>query len=72
MNKQNETPWRIICGIVIVVSALCFTPLVIPVGEAEPFFMGLPYTLWVGMLAAFFLVFMTYLGTKFHPGDDEF
>ena len=38
---------------VIILSILIFTPLVIPKNEYKPEFIGLPYTLWVGILAYF-------------------
>jgi len=72
MKKQNEKPWKIIIALVILLSVLSFTPLVIPSGKNAPFLLGLPYTLWMGMLVAFIIVFLTFLGTRFHPGDDEF
>ena len=63
MNR-NKRYWRICCALVILLSILSFTPLVIPVGISKPFFLGMPYTLWVGMLIAFLLVFLVFIGTK--------
>lgn len=42
--------WRIVGIIVIILAALAFTPLVIPYGVTEPYMLGLPRTLWSGML----------------------
>lgn len=66
MNK--DTLWKI-CGVtVLLVAILTFTPLVTPTGQHKPELMGMPYTLWVGILEAIVLVSLTYLGTKVHPG----
>ncbi len=66
MNK--ETLWKICCGLVVIVAILTFTPIVTPAGQYKPTLMGMPYTLWVGILQAIILVSLTYLGTLVHPG----
>lgn len=53
------------------VSILTFTPLVIPEKTYKPMLAGVPYTLWMGICVAVILVALTYLGTKFHPGNGE-
>ena len=68
---QNEKIWtfcKIAVGVLIV---LTFSPLVTPSGVYEPALMGMPYTLWVGILDAFLLVGLTWLGTRVHPGREE-
>lgn len=47
---KDKTKWKIFWTIVLVLAALSFTPLVIPYGTSEPFLLGLPRTLWAGML----------------------
>lgn len=42
--------WRIYGVIVTVLAAIAFTPLVIPYGVTEPYVIGLPRTLWSGLL----------------------
>ena len=42
--------WKLCCAAVILLSILCFTPLVIPAHEYRPLLWGLPRTLWAGML----------------------
>ena len=51
---------------VIILSILIFTPLVIPKNEFRPEFMGLPYTLWVGILAYFGYVALIMIGIYAH------
>ena len=48
-----------------------FTSLVTPKGVYRPEFLGMPYTLWVGILEAFILVGITWIGTRVHPGKDD-
>jgi hypothetical protein len=51
---------------VIILSVLIFTPIVIPANEFRPQFMGLPYTLWAGILVYFGYVFLILLGIRAH------
>ncbi|MDN5202336.1 hypothetical protein QQ008_13200 [Fulvivirgaceae bacterium BMA10] len=63
--------WRLCIIAVLLIALLTFTPLVTPLGIYEPMLLGLPYTLWVGICVAALLVFITYLGTKVHPGNTK-
>jgi hypothetical protein len=45
---------------------ITFTPLVSPHGVYRPKFLGLPYTLWVGILITIGLVALTFLSTRIH------
>ena len=70
-NSSQVTPWticKIAVGIFIV---LTFTSLITPSGVYKPEFLGMPYTLWVGIIEAFILVGITWFGTKVHPGKDD-
>lgn len=51
---------------VIILSILIFTPLVIPKNEFMPELMGMPYTLWVGILAYFGYVAFIMIGIYAH------
>ena len=66
-----RTPWRICVALVVLVSALTFTPLVIPAGVYRPELFGLPYTLWTSILVTVLLVLLTYVGTRVHPGRNS-
>lgn len=59
---------RLLVGVLIVAT---FTPLVIPFQTHEPALLGMPYTLWVGILVTLLIVILTWLGTKVHPGKNE-
>lgn len=68
---QNEKLWtfcKIAVGLLIM---LTFSPLVTPAGVHEPALMGMPYTLWMGIIVAFLLVGITWIGTRVHPGREE-
>lgn len=68
---QNEKLWtfcKVAVGLLIM---LTFSPLVTPSGVYEPTFMGIPYTLWMGIIVAFLLVGITWIGTRVHPGREE-
>ncbi len=63
--------WRSICILVIVIAILTFTPLVTPVGQVDPFWLGMPYTLWVGILQTLVLLALLIAGSRVHPGLND-
>ena len=67
--KNKKLIWRLTCAAVVVISALSFSPVVIPVGKFQPELLGMPYTLWMGIIASVLLVLLTFVGTKVHPGQ---
>lgn len=69
--KARKLIWYICCATVLILSILAFSPLVIPQGVSKPEFLGMPYTLWMGMLVSILLVVMTFIGTKVHPGTED-
>ena len=67
----KKLAWRLCCIAAAIVALLTFTPLITPNGVWKPSFMGMPYTLWMGIIQAFILVGLTWLGTRLHPGKDK-
>lgn len=68
---QNEKIWtscKIAVGVLIM---LTLSPIVTPSGIYQPAFMGMPFTLWVGILDVLLLAGLTWLGTRVHPGRKE-
>ena len=55
---------------VILLVIMTFTPLVTPAGKHQPELMGMPYTLWVGILDVLIIVGLTWLGTRVRPGGE--
>ena len=54
--------WRFCCLCSILLSFVAFTPLVIPSKAAEPFVLGMPRTLWAGLLVSLGLMIITIVG----------
>jgi len=48
-----------------------FTPLVIPKGQSQPFFIGIPYTMWMGFLVSIFFVLLTLLVSLTQKGEKD-
>ncbi|MCY3624948.1 MAG: hypothetical protein OXH71_05335 [Candidatus Dadabacteria bacterium] len=66
MNNKNL--WIFFGVAVSVLAALSFTPLVIPYGVAEPYFLGLPRTLWAG-LGISLAIYVLLVWAMFKSGD---
>ena len=71
MPQPNSRAWKLCVALVVILSALTFTPLVIPAGQFQPELFGIPYTLWVSILLTILLVLLTYIGTRVHPGRNS-
>ena len=54
--------WTLVRCLFVFTCALVFTPLVIPPAESTPYFLGLPYTLWVGLGLSFLLMILIIVG----------
>jgi len=70
-SQRNIFNWRICIFIVILLTALGLSPVVIPMGIFKPGFLGMPYTLWMGILVCISLVLMTFIGSRVHPGNNN-
>jgi len=69
--KKNKTAWTA-CSIgVVALCVLAFSPLVIPTGKSEPLLLGIPRTLWTGILVYVVIVVLTFIGTRIHPDIRE-
>jgi len=68
-SQRKITNWRICIIVVILLAALGLSPVVIPTGVFKPGFLGMPYTLWMGILVCIGLVLMTFFGSRVHPGN---
>jgi uncharacterized membrane protein len=67
---KNKT-WTLCCLAVIIIAALTLTPLVIPIETFKPEFLGMPYTLWMGIAVSLLLWLITYIGILVHPGKHD-
>ena len=68
-SQRKITNWRISIIVVVLLTALGLSPVVIPAGVFKPDFLGMPYTLWMGILVCIGLVLMTFIGARVHPGN---
>lgn len=62
---------KAVYALAALVSLLAFTPLVIPSGVTEPWLLGMPRTLWTGILITIALVFLTFLAARYSPPEAE-
>ncbi|WP_422079490.1 hypothetical protein [Ulvibacterium sp.] len=61
MKKRRVALLKILDGLAILTFIASFSPLVTPEHVAEPLILGLPYTLWAGLLVSFLFVILAYL-----------
>ncbi len=66
---SRKTKLHVVYALAALVSAIAFTPLVIPSNVTGPWLMGLPRTLWSGVLVTCALVFLAFLAARFSPTD---
>lgn len=67
MDDRRSLYWKLALGAAILLSVLTFTPLITPIGTFRPTLLGMPYTLWTGILVTIALVVCTYAATRFFP-----
>ena len=63
--------WRFCVIMVFLFAIITLSPLVTKTGKTEPFFLGMPYTLWLGILLTIILVVLTFIGSLVIPKDEE-
>ena len=69
--NPNRRKWQICCLAMLLLGILSYTPLLIPQNTYTPMLGNIPYSLWAGILMTIAMVFVTYLGTLFHPAKGE-
>ena len=70
MKKQCRA-WKLCIAGMVALCVLSFTPLVIPAGQSTPMVLGVPRTLWLGILIYAAMVVLTWIGTRVHPEADQ-
>lgn len=66
--------WYTIVALMFLLFLIEYSPLVIPSGQFKPMFLGLPFSLWLGIIGAALGVFLTYLASKIYRktiGEDK-
>ena len=56
---------------IVTLCVVSFTPLVIPNGKSTPMVLGVPRTLWAGILVYVAMVVLTWIGARVHPEADK-
>ena len=69
MNIKGTTIWRVCIFFVLAILGAIYSPLILQAGVIEPWFLGLPYTLWTTVLGAFAIVLVTAVAAYFQPTD---
>lgn len=69
-TNRRRLYWRICYGSAALLAVLAFSPLVTPSGVHTPTILGMPYTLWTGILITIGLVLLTYAATRVYPVRD--
>ncbi|NQV35397.1 MAG: hypothetical protein HQ515_22070 [Phycisphaeraceae bacterium] len=69
--KKHNLAWTLCIVGIVTLCVLSFTPLVIPAHESTPMFLGVPRTLWLGILVYVAMVVLTWIGTRVHPEADK-
>ena len=60
MNFKNI--WKIIVVAVFLCAAIQFSPLVMDQNKIAPYFLGMPFTLWFGILISLLIIILTAVG----------
>jgi len=61
MKKRRTLLLRVLDGLAILMFIASFSPLVTPELSTGPYLLGLPYTLWMGILVSILFVVLAYL-----------
>lgn len=61
MKTKRKSLIRVLDILAILLCVATFSPLVIPQNEANPFLLGIPYTMWMGFLVSVLFVVLAFL-----------
>lgn len=61
--------WNMVMIFAALIIIVTFSPLIIPFNVYKPELLGLPYSLWTGILVSFILVGLTIYGSTVCPGS---
>ena len=71
MTSNTSLYWKICCISAVSLVIITFTPIITPPGVHKPELLGIPFTLWAGILIAVGLVLLTFIGTQVHPASKQ-
>jgi hypothetical protein len=70
-KPSGRRAWNICIACAVLLFLFSFSPIVLSPGEPSPALLGIPRTLWLGLLAYIALVAVTYIGTRVHPDETD-
>lgn len=56
--------WYILVALMFSLFLIEYSPLVLPSGQFKPMFIGIPFSLWLGIIGAILGVLLTFLAAK--------
>ncbi len=62
---------RILDALAILTFLATFSPLVIPQNKTVPFLVGMPYTMWIGLLISVLFILLAYLVSKVQKAENH-
>jgi hypothetical protein len=71
MKNLKQKIWISTAIVAILLSVITFTPVVIPLNHYKPELLGMPYTLWAGILIMIAYILNTLIAIFVHPGNDK-
>lgn len=71
MKAKRAKLLRILDVLAILLVAVTFSPAVIPQSEANPYLLGIPYTMWMGFLVSVLFVLLAYLVSVVNNKDNK-
>lgn len=71
MKTKRTRLLRILDALALFLVIVTFSPIVIPTGEANPYVLGVPYTMWMSFLVSVLFVFLAYLVSIVNKEDDH-
>jgi hypothetical protein len=70
-KPAGRRAWNLCIACAVLLFLFAFSPIVLSPGNPEPSLLGLPRTLWLGLLAYIALVTVTFIGTRVHPDESD-
>jgi uncharacterized membrane protein len=71
MKKRNKKIIRILDLLAIICFIATFTPLVTPEQKSHPFLLGIPFTMWMGLIVSILFVVLTYFVSLINKQDNN-
>lgn len=63
MKKHRSLFFRVLDILAIAIFIASFSPLIIPENESSPYLLGVPYTMWMGLLVSVLYVILAYIAS---------